>query len=396
MDLTILEPGTREELSEMVRSASRDRKRVIPWGGPLAPASNRGAGAEAFPQNGAPAHDVAIDLSGLDRILEYQAEDLTLTAEAGVALSRLRGAVAERGQELPLEAPGGAARTLGGVLASDDSGPRRLRLGAPRDRILGARFVLADGTLVRTGGKVVKNVAGYGIHRLLCGSYGGLAILVEASLKLLPAPASRLALMYATEPSALADAARWRWVPRLEPAVLTVLSGELARRLAPNLAASSFLVIVGFEDEETRVRQLEAVTIERLGPAVASLRDGDALDLWSRLADLQEYTPSRLGFTTSANTPDALATLPSLPAALVFHAPAGRLHLFVDGEAPQAFVARLAEHGFTLTSARGVGAIEPSLPPQAGVRALRRRIREGLDPQGIWAMGASWEAEVVR
>src|SRR6185503_9728164 len=100
----------------------------------------------------------------------------------------LRAALAARGQELPLEGAREERATLGGVLAANAVGPRRRFFGSPRDRILGACYALGDGTLARAGGKVVKNVAGYGIHRLLCGSRGGLAVLLEASLKLLPAP----------------------------------------------------------------------------------------------------------------------------------------------------------------------------------------------------------------
>src|SRR6185436_14571135 len=105
----------------------------------------------------------------------------------------------------------------------------RQRLGSPRDRILGARFALGDGTLARTGGKVVKNVAGYGIHRLLCGSRGGLAIIVDASLKLLPAPAERLAMIYALPWEYVRDAERWRAISRLEPSALSVASPDIAR-----------------------------------------------------------------------------------------------------------------------------------------------------------------------
>ena len=94
-------------------------------------------------------------------------------------------------------------------------------LGAPRDRILGARFALGEGLLAKSGGRVVKNVAGYGIHRLLCGSRGALAVIVEATLKLQPAPAARAALVYACEPH------RWR-VPRAGTASLAC-----ARRRSP-------------------------------------------------------------------------------------------------------------------------------------------------------------------
>jgi glycolate oxidase FAD binding subunit len=172
-------------------------------------------------------YDLALDLTALDRIVEFEPEDLTLTAECGVTIETLRARLVAAGQELPLEASLPARATLGGVLATNASGPRRRRFGAPRDRILGARFALSDGTLARAGGRVVKNVAGYGIHRLLCGSRGGLGVIVEASLKLLPAPASRVALVYAARASEIADATRWTFLSRLEPAIVSVVVGAL-------------------------------------------------------------------------------------------------------------------------------------------------------------------------
>ena len=114
--------------------------------------------------------------------------------------------------------------TLGGVLTANASGPRRRHFGGPRDRILGARFVTGDGVLARTGGRVVKNVAGHAVHRLLVGSHGALGVFVEASLKLPPQPPARLALVWGMDVVQLSDRTRWARWPRREPAVLTVLA----------------------------------------------------------------------------------------------------------------------------------------------------------------------------
>src|SRR4029077_6878950 len=136
-------------------------------------------------------------------------EDLTITAECGITIAALGAALTARGQELPLECADATRATLGGLLAANASGARRLRFGSPRDRILGARFALGDGTLARTGGKVVKNVAGDALHRMACGSRGGLAVFIEASFKLTPAPAKRVALIYDVTREQLVDRSRW-------------------------------------------------------------------------------------------------------------------------------------------------------------------------------------------
>lgn len=374
-------PASREEVAEALRAAARDGLAVVPWGG-----------GTALPHEPAPErYDLALDLAGLDRVVEYDPEDLTVTAECGVTLAALRNALAARGQELPLEAAHEARATLGGALAANASGPRRLRFGSPRDRILGARYALGDGTLARTGGRVVKNVAGYALHRLMCGSRGGLAVILEASLKLMPAPASRVALVYEADEAALDDAARWAALPRLEPAVVTVvprasLDGDGAP--APGPPA----VVVGLEDDAAWVAEQERRVVAALG-APAARREGDAAAaLWRRLADLGAAPGPRLTFGTSANTPAALAAArAALPgAALVFHAPAGRLHALGGAfEAPAAIEA-LARAGFELLDARDVPGAAPVPAPFAAVTALRERIRAAVDPGGRFALGARW------
>ena len=123
--------------------------------------------------------------AGLNRILEHDPGDLTCTVEAGVRLSELRAALAASGQRLSLDPPGDP--TIGALLAQNLSGPLRHRFGAPRDLVLGATLVLADGTIASAGGKVVKNVAGYDLARLVCGSEGRLAFIARASFRAPPA-----------------------------------------------------------------------------------------------------------------------------------------------------------------------------------------------------------------
>ena len=380
-------PESREALSELLRGAARDGLAIVPWGGGV-----------SLPRERAPErYDLAIDTTGRDRVVEYEPEDFTLTAEAGGTIASLRARLAARGQELPLEAPFAARATLGGVLATTARGPRRLRFGAPRDRILGARYALADGTLVRTGGKVVKNVAGYGIHRLLCGSRGALAILVEASLKLAPAPATRAALLFALDPPALGTPSDWAWLPRLEPAFVTLLDRETAGTIEPlGRSAGALALVIGLEDDAPWVaRQAEAIAA-RLGAPSARLEGDDAAALVQRLADLGDGDRPALELTGAANTPAAIAPLlaaePRAP--FVLHASCGRLHLFPADNAAQAAVEAAAEHGFGLIAARGLEAT-PALDPMAATLRLRARIREALDPAKALALGDRWESAAL-
>ena len=384
-----LRPAAAGEVAEALRAAGRDGLAVLPWGGGTALALGQPPAR----------YDVALDLTAFNRVVEYEPEDFTVTAECGVTLATLRATLAARGQELPLEGARAEAATLGGVLAANASGPRRLRFGAPHDRILGGYFALADGTLARSGGKVVKNVAGYALHRLLCGSRGGLGVLLEASLKLAPGPAARLALLYGATAAEIADPARWARFPRLEPAALTVVGGELARTLhVATPAPAPFLVILGFEAEPAWAERQAAIACEALGEPAARLAGADVPAMWQSLADLGDLPPPRLTFATAGNTPAALAPLLETPQAegLLFHAPAGRLHLYLDPRAAQARVDALADRGFALIESRGAGEIEPPIARQAGVLALRRRIRAALDPADRFALGARWEHGAAR
>jgi glycolate oxidase FAD binding subunit len=124
--------------------------------------------------------------AGLDRLLEHEAGDLTATVEAGIRLSALNARLAESGQRLSLDPPGDP--TIGAIVAANLSGPLRHRFGTIRDLILGVTVVLADGTVANAGGKVVKNVAGYDLGKLLCGSRGTLGLIARVSLRLHPLP----------------------------------------------------------------------------------------------------------------------------------------------------------------------------------------------------------------
>jgi glycolate oxidase FAD binding subunit len=157
--------------------------------------------------------------TGLDRILEHDPGDLTCTVEAGVRLSELRAALAGAGQRLSLDPPGDP--TIGALLARNVSGPLRHRFGAPRDLVLGVTIVLGDGTIASAGGKVVKNVAGYDLARLICGSEGRLALVARASFRLHPLPRASRAVVVETDEAA--TVVRALLGSQLQPSALDVL-----------------------------------------------------------------------------------------------------------------------------------------------------------------------------
>jgi glycolate oxidase FAD binding subunit len=178
----IVEPSSVSEVSDLLASAHRERQRV----------SIRGAGTkqgwgESVPRSTA---DIVLSTARLNRVIAHRHGDLTATVEAGATLADVNRTLAQHGQWIPVDPPWADRCTIGGVVATNDSGPRRHRFGAPRDLIIGVDIVRADGIVAKAGGIVVKNVAGYDLSRLMTGSFGSLAVIVAATFKLYPLPAA--------------------------------------------------------------------------------------------------------------------------------------------------------------------------------------------------------------
>jgi FAD/FMN-containing dehydrogenases len=176
----VARPTTTEQVSTVLRAVDeRSAVTVV-----------RGNGTKQTFGGVCPAPDLVLDTRALDRLIEHQPGDLIVRAGAGMPLADLQEHVRDSGQLLSLDEPvqGG---TIGGVLATNTSGPHRLLHGTARDLLIGITVVLADGTIAHSGGKVVKNVAGYDLGKLLVGSYGTLAVITEATFRLHPVPETR-------------------------------------------------------------------------------------------------------------------------------------------------------------------------------------------------------------
>jgi glycolate oxidase FAD binding subunit len=174
----IASPASTQEAAGLMRAAAAAGLAVVP----------RGAGT-GFGWGAPPSRcDLVVDLSSMDRVIEHEAGDLVVRVQAGLTIGQLAAALAAAGQELALDVP--AEATVGGVVATGTTGPRRLRYGSPRDLLIGLTVVRADGVIAHSGGKVVKNVAGYDIGKLFCGSHGTLGLITEATFRLHPRPAA--------------------------------------------------------------------------------------------------------------------------------------------------------------------------------------------------------------
>jgi glycolate oxidase FAD binding subunit len=176
----VVAPADVAALSRVLATAAEHELTVIP----------RGEGTKLHWGQSPHAVDVVIDMAALTGIYTHYADDLVATIGAGTPVRVVQALLARSGQRLAVD-PGSPDATIGGMLATGEAGPLRMRHGAPRDLLLGTEFVRADGTIAHSGGRVVKNVAGYDLGKLLAGSWGTLGVIATATMRLQPLPADR-------------------------------------------------------------------------------------------------------------------------------------------------------------------------------------------------------------
>jgi glycolate oxidase FAD binding subunit len=241
--------------------------------------------------------DVVVSTAGLNRVLEHEPGDLTMIVEAGIRLSELQAYLATHGQMLALDPPGDP--TVGACLAGDLSGPRRHRYGAMRDLVIGVTVVLPGGLVASSGGKVVKNVAGYDLGKLFSGSHGRLGLVARVALRLHPQPAAEATVVAET-----ADAkALWAELHRsqLEPSAVDVLPGRVALLFeGPKTAVDAQAAACPGELADAAVwsesaeRHARAVRVPhtwqdcllaRPGPGIAYVESAPPAAEWSPLAE---------------------------------------------------------------------------------------------------------------
>jgi glycolate dehydrogenase FAD-binding subunit len=183
-DLVLVEPGSESEVAAVLRYANERGLCVLPQG-------NSTKAEWGIPPSRA---DISLSTRRMDRVLEHAWADLTVTAEAGCTVVNLQSALAQHGQRLAIDPLWPERTTIGGLISTNDSGSLRLRFGSIRDLIIGVTLALSDGTLASSGGKVVKNVAGYDLPKLVTGAYGTLGVITRAVFRLHPLPQNRRTL----------------------------------------------------------------------------------------------------------------------------------------------------------------------------------------------------------
>lgn len=345
--MDLIHPRTKADVVETVRRANADRRRLLVVGG------------RRHADKGDPAEfDGELWTTQLDGLVAYEPAEMVVVVEAGIRVGALGRALAEGGQEWPSDAPEDA--TVGGVLASGASAARRLKVGALRDTVLEAEIVSGDGRLIRSGARTVKNVAGYDLHKLVCGSLGTLGVIVQVALKVRPLPQVRRTLRF---PGGFDVAG----------AILGVVPGAAGVLVTP---AGVELRLEGWAEEVEEQVGATAAVAEPLGSTgggpFPSSRPWDERDVVVEVA----VPPSRLEDVVDGSA--AWGALAGVGIAWVG---------LTDDDELEGLRARARAAGGIAPVVRGAGGLgdDPLPAPE-----VHRRLKDAFDPNGVLAPGRGW------
>ena len=293
-------PSSVEELAEALGDCG-SAGRSVELGGNF---TKRAMGGEIAPP------DVTLSTRGLTRVVAYEPKDLTISVEAGLPFRDLTEILGANGQILPLDPPFSDRATVGGVVATNSSGPRRRRYGTARDMVIGMKACTLEGKIVQSGGMVVKNVTGLDMAKLMIGSFGTLAAMATLNFKIFPQPADIGTFVFSCDSLEKAlDLRREILVGVLQPIAIDLMNAEAVRDVAPGLPPKVSLILeVGgnratvkrFENEfHELAKKQEGVELGSFGP-------DEAAQLWRSIRNL---TPAKL----AANLSTAVIRVSDVP-----------------------------------------------------------------------------------
>jgi glycolate oxidase FAD binding subunit len=367
--------------------------------------------------------DLTLDLSSLTGVTLYEPEELVLSARAATPLVEIEALVESRGQQLAFEPMdcgpilSGAAghATIGGTLAANLSGPRRIKAGAARDHFLGFRAVSGRGETFKSGGRVVKNVTGYDLCKLMAGSWGTLAALTEVTIKTLPKPETEeTVLLRGLDPPAAVAAMTAAMASPCDVSGAAHLPVEVAARvpvdeIAGAGAALTALRLEGFAPSVAQRKRMLEAEMRRFGELDAAPAPVSRA-LWRAVRDATPFAVGegnqarplwRLSTAASRGAELAARITEQVPAQMLFDWAGGLLWLAPEAsdeasdDAAAAVVARaVAATGGHATLVRAGAAVRASVDvfsaQDASLAALTRRVKESFDPKGVLNPGRMW------
>lgn len=385
----VARPESIEQLSACLAAAAKAEARVV------------AVGCATQLDFGRPplAYDVALATDGLNRVIAHEAADLTVTVEAGITLAALNAQLAAHQQYLALDPPHPESATIGAILATDSCGPSRYSQGKARDLLIGVTAGRSDGKIVKGGGRVVKNVAGYDLMKVFIGSHGTLGVITSASFKLKPLPTHRAMVVVSSDDFAdsLSRCLRWRDAA-IEPMFLEALDGEAARQcgLEGNLA------LIGFAGSEREVTS-QVDELRRLQPAGTTITgDASFARAYERIRDFRcagdaktwvaKVSVATARLSAAIDAVRTQARQHEVRCAVSAHAGNGVAWIRLDhGEPSRAakVIAAVRDRGIACVLSRVPASEQSSTDPWGTMpaMALQAGIKRALDPDGRFSPG---------
>jgi glycolate oxidase subunit GlcD len=395
----VASPASEEDAAELLKLAERDSLTVVPMG----------AGTWLNVGNAKLRADIMISTRWLTRFIEHEPADLVASAQAGATLADCQKQFAVAGQWLPLDPPDDGRATLGGVIATGVGGVQSFTLGRPRAFVIGMRIVLADGRIIKAGGNVVKNVAGYDLCKLFTGSYGTLGLITQLTFKLRPLPATTRTIVASGALKTLLATARKLCGVNIPPQAMEIVSPRLAAQLDTGAPAAHHQMLLKFAGASQAViyQTAQALgTLRRAGLNCATFA-GDESALWQDLTAMPLRFAERLISRVSV-LPNALADYleevlkldeASHPE-LMWHAGAGdgRVRVFAKPPLYYREAVRALEHLRGTAEGLGGSLIVENASPEIKSEfdswavnrsswGLMKRVKEQLDPKGTFSPG---------
>jgi glycolate oxidase FAD binding subunit len=348
----------------------------------------------------------AVDLCGLDQVIDYPARDMTITVQAGITIERLRDQLRSAGQQLPVDVPLPERATIGGAIATNASGPRRFGYGTLRDYVIGISVVNDRGEEIKAGGRVVKNVAGYDLMKFFTGSFGTLGIITQVTLKVRPLAETVAAILSPCPANRLDDFFKLATTGTATRPTVVSIANEAAAELLGS-AVTEFAVLVGFEEKAAtvawEVQQLKSELSSDLAAQSSEFQGDLATGLFRRWSDFPLATHRGLTFKANvlpAATAAFLRTANGLvpKPALVAHAGNGIVfgHLPPETSLEQAKQALDVLGRAAVESAGNVvimrcpiewKTVLPVWGRPTGDRVLMRAVKDKLDPGRLFNPG---------
>jgi glycolate oxidase FAD binding subunit len=357
--------------------------------------------------------DLTLDLSGLSGVTLYEPEELVLSVKAGTPLTEIETLLEQNGQQLAFEPMdygpllGGAAGqgTIGGAIAANLSGPRRIKAGAARDHFLGVSAVTGRAETIKSGGRVVKNVTGYDLCKLFAGSWGTLAAMTDITVKALPKAEAEATVLVeglddaracAAMAAAMGSACDVSGAAHLPDHVASFFDG------LPKPEAATVLRLEGFAPSVKHRKEALASLMKSYGP-VALLDEKESRALWANVRQVKPFaTEAALArplwrISTAPSKGHEIATAIT-PAAQMFYDWAGGLLWvampFADEAGAAAIRAAVASVGGHATLVRAPAAVRASVdvfePQESALHALSKRVKDSFDPKGVLNPGRMW------